>query len=97
APAVPVAWKVTGLPVSEPDVAVRVLVPAVVPSFHEPTVATPLAFVVADPLVSEPPPVATANVTAAPATGLPYWSTTSAAGATPAFVFTVALCPSPAK
>src|SRR5207302_1837517 len=42
APAVPVAVKVTGLPVSDPDVAVRVLLPAVALSVQLPTVAMPL-------------------------------------------------------
>ena len=46
APAVPVAVKVTGLPVSDPDVAVRVLLPAVALSVQLATVATPLALVV---------------------------------------------------
>ena len=46
APARPVAWKVTGLPPSVPDVAVSVFAPAVVPSVHEPAVARPDAFVV---------------------------------------------------
>ena len=46
APAVPVAVKVTGLPESVPDVAVSVLLPAVVPSVQLPTVATPLPLVV---------------------------------------------------
>src|SRR2546425_2530647 len=39
APAVPVAVKVTGLPVSDPDVAVRVLLPAVALSVQLPNVA----------------------------------------------------------
>src|SRR5438105_14176600 len=46
APADPVAVKVTGLPDSEPDLAVRVLLPAVALSVQLPTVATPLALVV---------------------------------------------------
>src|SRR5437016_2504694 len=46
APAVPVAVNVTGLPESDPDVAVRVFGPAVVLSVQLPTVATPLALVV---------------------------------------------------
>ena len=44
--ATPVAWKVSGLPPSVPEVAVRLFVPAAVPSCQLPTVATPLAFVV---------------------------------------------------
>src|SRR5206468_4039328 len=58
-------------------------------------VATPLAFVVAFGPVSEPLPLATANVTAALGTGLPNWSVTRAEGAVPTFVFTVALWPFP--
>ena len=57
APAVPVAVKVTGEPVSEPLVAVMVFEPAVVPRVQLPTVAMPEALVVAEPPVSEPPPV----------------------------------------
>ena len=45
-PADPVAVKVTGLPVSDPDVAVRVLLPAVALSVQLPTVAMPLPLVV---------------------------------------------------
>src|SRR5438105_14940933 len=41
APAVPVAVNVTGLLVSEPDVAVKVFEPAVALSVQLPTVATP--------------------------------------------------------
>src|SRR5437660_5359814 len=46
APAVPVAVNVTGLPDSEPDVAVSVFAPAVGPRVHLPTAAIPLASVV---------------------------------------------------
>ena len=46
APGVPVAVNVTGLPESDPDVAVNVFEPAVAPSVQLPTVATPLASVV---------------------------------------------------
>jgi len=45
-PAVPVAVNGTGLPESEPEVAVRVFGPAVALSVQLPTVATPLALVV---------------------------------------------------
>jgi len=45
-PAVPAAVNVTGLPESEPEVAVNVFGPAVALSVQLPTVATPLAFVV---------------------------------------------------
>ena len=51
--------------------AVSVFAPAVVPSVHEPTVATPLAFVVWLTEVAEPPPEATPKVTITPLTGLP--------------------------
>ena len=57
-----------------PLVAVNVFDPAVVPNVQLPTVAMPLAFVVADPLVTEPPPVATANVTETPETALLFAS-----------------------
>ena len=65
---VPVAWKVTAPTLA---VAVSVFAPEVVPSVHEPTVATPLALVVAFRPLAEPPPVPRANVTAMPETGLP--------------------------
>ena len=79
APAVAVAEKVKGLPVSAGwVVAVSVLAPAVLPSVHEPTVAIPDAFVVALAPVIDPPPLATANVTATPAFALPLASVTSA-------------------
>src|SRR5438309_188823 len=90
APAVPVAWKVT---LNEPAVAVSVFAPAVVPSFQVPTVATPAASVVALVPVAEPPPEATAKVTAAFGTGLPNWSLTSAEGAVPTFVSAAAGTP----
>src|SRR5258708_3894252 len=84
-----------GLPVSEPEGAVSVFAPAVVPSGQLPTVATPPAFVVVLRPVAEPPPEATANVTEVPATGLPYVSVTLTDGAV-TFVFTVTLWLSPA-
>ena len=66
---VPAPWKVTVVnPLTE---AVSVLSPTAVPSFQEPAVAMPLALVVALPPVSEPPPEATAKVTATPETGFP--------------------------
>jgi hypothetical protein len=73
--------KVTGDPESTPEVAVIVLAPAVVPRVHEPTVAIPEAFVVAERPVPEPPPVATAKVTEVPDTALPPESVTRTAGA----------------
>jgi hypothetical protein len=70
-PAVPVAVNVTGLPLSVPDVAVRVFVPAVGPKVQLVTAATPLAFVVTAVVgLTVPPPEATAKVTGTPATGL---------------------------
>ncbi len=44
---IPVAVKVSGEPVRPPAVAAKVLVPAVVPSVQLPTVAIPLASVIA--------------------------------------------------
>src|SRR5205085_2398979 len=70
-PAVPVAVKVTGLPASDPEAAVNVFDPAVGPSVHAVTAATPSAPVVTGLVgVTLPPPVPGANVTATPATGL---------------------------
>lgn len=80
APAVPVAVKVTGEPVSDPLVAVSVLVPAVVPSVQLPTVAMPSTPVVADNPVPEPPPVAMVKVTATPLTGASVASLTITLG-----------------
>ena len=91
APAVPVAVKVTGLPVSDPDVAVRVLLPAVALSVQLPTVAMPLPFVVWLPPVIVPFPGATANVTATPVTGFPFASFTITDGGEPTAVPTVAV------
>ena len=67
APAVPVALK---LVLSEPAVAVSVLLPAVVASVQLPSVATPEALVVAGLPVTLPFPLA-AKVIDTPATGLP--------------------------
>src|ERR1041385_2462096 len=81
APVVPVAVKVTGLPVRPLDVAVRVLAPAVVPRVHDVTAASPLALVVTGVVgLTVPPPEATAKVTATPATGLLNWSRTITEG-----------------
>ena len=82
-PAVPVALKLTGEPVSEPLVAVRVLEPAVVPRVQLPTVAMPEVSVVAEPPVREPPPEPIAKVTLTLATTLPYWSLTMTLGRSP--------------
>src|SRR5438093_372292 len=76
APAVPVAVKVTGLPESDPDVAVSVFGPAVGRNVQLPTVATPLGWVVWLPPVIVPFPGATAKVTPTPATGFPFASLT---------------------
>src|SRR5206468_6871309 len=81
-PAVPVAVNVTGLPVSEPEVAVSVFDPAVVPSVQLVTAAIPFAPVVTGAVgFTVPPPDATANVTEAPGTGLSNWSCTMTEGA----------------
>src|SRR6184192_38196 len=91
APAVPVAVKVTGLPVSDPDVAVRVLLPAVALSVQLPTVAMPLPLVVCVPPVTLPLPAAGVNVTATSATGFPFASFTITDGGEPTAVPTVAV------
>ncbi len=79
-PAVPVAVNVTGLPVSDPDVAVRVFEPAVALNVQLPTVAMPLPLVVWLPPVTVPLPSAGVNVTATPATGFPFASFTITEG-----------------
>src|SRR5207249_3939291 len=71
-PAVPVAVKVTGLPVSDPDVAVRVLLPAVALSVQLPTVAKIGRASGRDRPVMLPLPAAGVNVTATCATGFPF-------------------------
>src|SRR5205807_1732313 len=90
APAVPVAVKVTGLPESDPDVAVKVFEPAVALNVQPPTVATPLVLVVWLPPVIVPFPGATANVTATPTTGFPFASLTITDGGALTAVPTVA-------
>jgi hypothetical protein len=81
APVVPVAVNVTGLPASPLEVAVRVLVPVVVPRVQDVTAAMPLPLVVTVVVgVTVPPPEATANVTATPPTGLLNWSRTITEG-----------------
>src|SRR5207237_626447 len=94
-PAVAVAEKVTGLPCSVADVAVKVLGPAALPRVQLVTAATPLALVVWAAPVMLPPPVPGAKVTATPATGLPKASCTITAGGTATAVPTVAAWPSP--
>jgi hypothetical protein len=75
APAFPVAVNVCGEPLKEPDVAVKVFVPAAVPSFPV-ALASPLELVVAEVGEIEPPPLATAKVTLVPETAFPYESLT---------------------
>jgi len=92
APAVPVAVNVMGLPVSPLAVAVRVLVPGADPRVQDETAATPLAIVATGVVgFTVPPPDATANVTATPATALPNGTVTSTAGAVGTAVPTVAV------
>src|SRR5215510_3433420 len=67
APAIAVAVKVV---VSDPVAAVSVFGPTAPPNFQLPTVAIPLALVVATAPVTEPPPDATVNETVTPAIGL---------------------------
>ena len=78
APAVPVAVNVAGD--RPPTVAVIVFGPAIVPSVQLPTTAIPDTFVVAVPPVTEPPPLATANVTVTPLTGRLLASRTTTVG-----------------
>src|SRR5439155_403744 len=74
-PAVPVAVNVAGLPVNPLEVPARLSAPAVDPSVHDVTPATPLAFVVTGAVgLTVPPPEATANVTRTPATEFPFAS-----------------------
>ncbi len=82
-PAVALAVKVTGLPLSPAEVAVRVLfpLPAVVPRTQLPTVAMPAALVVCDSPETLPPPAVTANVTLTPPTPFPAPSVTFTEGA----------------
>ncbi|HVN74204.1 MAG TPA: hypothetical protein VMT44_06405 [Methanoregula sp.] len=93
-PAVPVAVKVTAvIPVT---VAVRVFDPAVVPSVHPATEATPFDPVVVDPPDTLPPPEAMAKITVTPLTGLLFASFTITLGGVATAVPTAADCPSPA-
>ena len=97
APAVPVAAKVIGLPVSPLAVAVRLFGPAVGPSVHDVTVAIPFAPVVTGAVgTTVPPPEATANVTATAATGFPFPSFTMTEGGVATALPAVAVCPFPA-
>src|SRR5687768_5427454 len=62
--------------------AVSVLVPGAEPSVQLPTVAVPVPFEVVVAPVTDPPPLATVNVTVAPDTMLPFASLTVTAAAT---------------
>src|SRR5207249_6608515 len=95
APAVAVAVKVTGLPVSPVALAVSVLVPGVVPSVHDDTAAMPQPFVATLVGLTVPPPDVTVIATATSATGLPAPSRTSTDGGVSTVVPTVADWPSP--
>src|ERR1043166_6506674 len=90
-PTVPVALNVTG-DVMPTAVAVSVFAPTVFPSFQLPTVATPLASVLIAAPVTLPPPLATANVTSTPATGLLFASVTFTDGATATLAPATAVC-----
>ena len=95
-PGVPVAVNVIGDPPNDPDVAVRVFDPAVVPRVQTGEVAMPELFVDTVPAVaSDPPPVATANVTETLGTGFPATSVTRTAGAVATDEPAVALCALP--
>jgi hypothetical protein len=79
-PVVAVAVNVTGLPASDPDVAVTVYDPTLFPSVSV-LLACPLPFVVVKPVLSNCPTalpgnVAIANVTLVPVTGFPPASVT---------------------
>ncbi len=72
-----VAVNVSGDPASDPDVAVTVCAPTVLPSFHV-VCASPLLSETALAVATEPPPLATANVTVTPPTPSPSLAVTSA-------------------
>src|SRR5207249_863033 len=92
APVVPVAVKVTGLPVSPLAVAVSEFGPTVGPSVHDVTAAIPFPPVVTGVVgLTVPPPEATANVTLTPATGFPFASRTITDGSTATAVPAVAV------
>src|SRR5207249_1352923 len=81
APVVPVAVKVTGLPVSPLAVAVSEFGPTVGPSVHDVTAAIPFPPVVTGVVgVDGPRAEEGANVTLTPATGLPFASCTITEG-----------------
>lgn len=96
--AVPVAVNIWGDPVDSDTlvgVTVREFVPVVVPKTQLPTIAIPLAFVVAGEPVTEPLPLAGVNVILTPLTGLPFASFTMTLGAMATAVPTVANWESP--
>ena len=98
-PATAVAVNVTGSPAIPAGAAsaVRVLAPAAGPSVHEVAAAMPLALVVtAATGRTEPPPVATAKVTATPDTGLVLTSRTTTDGGIATVLPAVAVWPLPA-
>jgi hypothetical protein len=72
---VPVAVNVIGLPVKEPEEAVTVFAPAVVPRVRV-AEASPVEVVITLVGLSVPPPAVTAKVTVVPETGLPLASVT---------------------
>ena len=91
APAVPVAVKVTGLPDSDPELAVSVFAPAVALSVHEVNAAIPSPPVLTGVVgVTVPLPAAGVNVTATLATGFPLASFTITDGGEPTAVPAVA-------
>ena len=83
-PGVPVAVNTTGLPArSWPTTAAdSSFAPAVRPSSHSPTAATPSAPVTGTFPETSPPPSVTVKVTGMPGSGFPSPSCTSTAGAT---------------
>ena len=89
----PVAEKLTGLPLMPVPVAVAVSVfaPAMLPSTQAPTVAMPDAPVVCAAPTTEPAPAVAAKLTAAPETGLSNASVTRTEGAVPTAWPTVAV------
>ena len=87
---------VTGLPDNEPEVAVSVLPPAVVPRVQLPTAAIPLPSVVWVAPVTLPLLGPGANVTDTPETGLPNGSVTITDGAIGTALPAGAVCPLPA-
>ena len=78
----PVAAMVSGDPPSVPLVAVSVFAPTNGPRVHDPSTATPCAFVACVSPVADPPPEATAKVTVTPGTGLLNASRATTLGAT---------------